>query len=315
MTERSSKTKKWMRFIRNGILISAAVHIVFLVAAASIVAIRSYFKPQATFYGDPPPRPRLEPQKLEMKVRVQDLQKRSSRPKLTPRIQARSPTALGLPDIKTPKQPKMRKVKRNYSTMGVSGLGLGMGGGVGTGAGGGAGGGIFGSRARLPGAWQGTIYVFDHIDRLRTPDGTYLQGANRRKQDGKIYTYNHNIAPRDFQEGFPGVTDQFEWFAIEYSATVDWSLAMAGEYDFRVEIDDGIIFQIDGKDVIVGDGFQGSRGRVVETGSANIPAGKRQLKLYYFQGPRFGIALKLEYTKKGRNAWKVFDLREVQALR
>ena len=305
---------RWVRWIRNGVLISLGIHLAFLAVAASIVAIRSSFKPQATFFGDPPPLPRLEPRKLEMKVRVQDLQKSSARPRLQPRILAMSPTELGLPEIKTKPKPVQQKVRRTYASVGLTGIGQGIGGGTGTGAGGGMGGGIFGSVGEMPGAWEGKIYLFDFIGRLRTEDGQWYDGRNKRKQMGRIYTYSHNIPRRNFSEGFPGISDQFEWFAIEYEAEVVWPAALAGDYEFRVTVDDGAIFQIDRKDVIVADGLLGGRGQETVSGTASITPGKHRLQLYYFQGPRHAIALVFEYRKTGSGAWRIFDLREVQKL-
>jgi hypothetical protein len=36
------------------------------------------------------------------------------------------------------------------------------------------------------------------------------------KPVGTIHTSSLNIPPRIFTDGFPGVTDRFEWFAIDY---------------------------------------------------------------------------------------------------
>lgn len=126
----------------RGLVFSVAVHIVAGVSALYIVAFTMRHKPQATFQGDPPPRPRLQPRKLEMKVRVQDLQKRSSRPRLQPRMVSMAPSDIALPEIKKDPKAQKRKVSRTFATMGVSGIGTGIGGGSGMGAGGGMGGGL-----------------------------------------------------------------------------------------------------------------------------------------------------------------------------
>jgi hypothetical protein len=147
----SVRLKRWGK---RALVVSIVVHLCFGVVSAFIIAMRMQHKPEAIFQADPPPRARLEPRKLEMKVRVQELQKRSARPQLQPRMLAMSPTDLGLPEIKTRKKAD-KKVQRNYAAMGVPGVGQGIGGGLGDGMGGGSG--FFG----LSGNSALTLYVVD----------------------------------------------------------------------------------------------------------------------------------------------------------
>src|SRR5690242_9927754 len=44
-----------------------------------------------------------------------------------------------------------------------------------------------------------------------------LPNFKKLKPVGSIYTTRLNIPPRSFTDGFPGVTDRFEWFAIDYN--------------------------------------------------------------------------------------------------
>ncbi len=48
------------------------------------------------------------------------------------------------------------------------------------------------------------------------PDGTdHMPDAiDKQKPDGVIYSEALDVPPRSFTEGFPGVTDRFEWFGI-----------------------------------------------------------------------------------------------------
>ncbi len=124
---------------RNATLVSILVHILLLIMAAFIVALSLPEKEEVEFVAPPPPRPRLEPRKLEMKVRVNQLTKRSARPKLQPRMMVNAPSDLALPEIKKMNRNKT-KIQRTFSTMGTAGLGSGVGGGFGTGMGGGMGG-------------------------------------------------------------------------------------------------------------------------------------------------------------------------------
>ncbi len=128
--------KKWAA---NSFAISVIAHAAIAVLAVFIVAMVYEDKPQAEFSSTPPPRPRMEPRKLEMKVRANQLQRRSSRPKLAPRLAAMTPSQIALPEIKKFSDSK-QKVKRNASVLGNVGNGLGIGGGFGDGLGGGGGG-------------------------------------------------------------------------------------------------------------------------------------------------------------------------------
>jgi hypothetical protein len=125
---------------RNAAIVSVVVHGLFIFMAFWIVAMTLPKKEEVEFVAAPPPRPRLEPRKLEMKVRVNQLTKRSSRPKLQPRMMVNAPSDMALPEIKKNPDAVKNKLQRNFSTMGVSGFGSGIGGGLGTGSGGGMGG-------------------------------------------------------------------------------------------------------------------------------------------------------------------------------
>lgn len=125
---------------RNAAIVSVIVHVILVVAGIFITVMVWPEKEETKFVAAPPPRPRLEPRKLEMKVRVNQLTKRSSRPKLQPRMMVNAPSDMALPEIKKNPDAVKNKLQRNFSTMGVSGFGSGIGGGLGTGAGGGMGG-------------------------------------------------------------------------------------------------------------------------------------------------------------------------------
>ncbi len=126
---------------RKSVVFSTIVHGLIVVLAGMIVALRpAPPKEEVEFIAPPPQRPRLEPRKLEMQVRVNQLTKRSSRPKLEQRMMVNAPSSLSLPEIKKSPDASKKKVQRNFSTMGTAGLGSGVGGGFGTGMGGGMGG-------------------------------------------------------------------------------------------------------------------------------------------------------------------------------
>lgn len=157
------------------------------------------------------------------------------------------------------------------------------------GAGGGEGGGEkaspFGSsRSRGP-SFVGEIFLIEPGTE-RLPD---FRGGGSQ---GKIYCESFDVAPRSFADGFPGLTDRFEWFAIRYRG--HFEAETSGRYKFRLLADDGARLFIDGKLAIDNDGLHAPRSvdRVVE-----LRAGVHELVLDYMQGPALDVALQLFVTR------------------
>lgn len=145
---------------------------------------------------------------------------------------------------------------------------------------------------------QGNIY-------LLRPNTDALPKFERLKPVGAIYTSSLNIPPRSFLEGFPGVTDRYEWFAIDYHGTF-W-IEQPGKYRFLLASDDGSKLYIDNKVVIDNDGIHAVQ---TETGMINLKAGSHRIRVSYFQGPRAGVALVLGVAAPGELRWRIFNTKE-----
>lgn len=111
---------------------------------------------------------------------------------------------------------------------------------------------------------------------------------------GSIYTKVLDIPTRSFTSGFPGVTDRFEWFAIQYTGT--FNVDKEGDYAFRLVSDDGSRLFIDGKKIIDNDGIHASQS---VSGNVYLASGQHSIEVDYFQGPRTEIALQLFWTPPG----------------
>jgi hypothetical protein len=111
-----------------------------------------------------------------------------------------------------------------------------------------------------------------------------------------------NIPSREFTEGFPGVTDRVEWFAIDYSGRF-W-VEKPGEYRFALTSDDGSKLYIDDQIVIDNDGLHTARRLEWK---ATLSRGVHRLRVSYFQGPRFQVALVLQVARPDED-WMVFDI-------
>jgi hypothetical protein len=118
---------------------------------------------------------------------------------------------------------------------------------------------------------------------------------------GSIYTTALNIWPQSFDEGFPNVTDRFEWFAIEYTGRV-W-IEKQGHYRFSLLSDDGAKLYLNNQIVIDNDGEHGAR---AISGSAILTRGVYEIKVEYFQGPRFTVALVLAVSPPGE-PWRILN--------
>ena len=154
---------------------------------------------------------------------------------------------------------------------------------------------VFGTTVVLPSGLKGEVYNLK-------PNTTKLPNFTHMKPVGVIYTNVLNIPPREFTTGFPGVTDRFEWFAIDYTGRF-W-VEKPGTYNFELTSDDGSTLYIDDHEVIDNDGAH-----VVATrwGDAALSGGIHSIRISYFQGRRYRLALILKVKGPGDAAWKVFS--------
>jgi hypothetical protein len=139
----------------------------------------------------------------------------------------------------------------------------------------------FGTTVVVAGELSGDIYYIH-------PGTRKLPNFRKMKRVGTIYTDSLNVPPRDFREGFPGLTSRIEWFAIDYTGRF-W-IEKPGVYGFSMQSDDGSILYIDDQVVIDNDGVHPPK---TLAGSVNLSGGIHRIRVSYFQGPRWQVALKL----------------------
>jgi outer membrane protein OmpA-like peptidoglycan-associated protein len=143
----------------------------------------------------------------------------------------------------------------------------------------------FGTAGNTPFALKGQIYYLEEgADHL--PDFTRLRPV------GTISTTTLNVPDQSFEQGFPGVTDRFEWFAIDYRGA--FAVPAPGMYRFRLTSDDGSRLIIDGRQVIDNDGVHAPD---AVDDSVRLDEGVHSIEVQYFQGPRFQVALVLEMAR------------------
>lgn len=148
--------------------------------------------------------------------------------------------------------------------------------------------GSFGSKD--PGLFnlKGTIYFLPQGSDSMPPD------LEKIKPAGVIYTDRLDVATRDFSDGFPGVTNRFEWFGLLY--TGQFQVDRPGEFTFKLVSDDGSRLWIDDKEVIDNDGTHGT---LDKEGTISLTRGPHAIKVWYYQGPATELALQLFVVAPG----------------
>jgi hypothetical protein len=145
----------------------------------------------------------------------------------------------------------------------------------------------FGQASWLDHALCGLIYYLAP-NTSRLPDLSFMRPV------GAIYARNLNVPRREWQEGFPGVSRRFEWFAIEYHGII--RAGIKGNYSLRLVSDDGSKLFIDDRPIINNDGMHEAQSAA---GSVYLDSGPHTIRIQYFQGPRFYVALQLYCTRQG----------------
>jgi hypothetical protein len=148
---------------------------------------------------------------------------------------------------------------------------------------------VFGTTVVIPSGLRGLVYHIHH-NAIELPDFGKLKPAGPA-----IYTSSLNLPPQDFKAGFPGVTKRNEWFAIDYTGRF-WIIS-PGTYNFSLLSDDGSKLYIDDQ-VVIDNNFQ--HPPLEKTGSVELSAGLHQIRVSYFQGPKFQIALVLKVAGPGQ---------------
>jgi len=136
-------------------------------------------------------------------------------------------------------------------------------------------------------------------------DAVYELPADMEEQkpEGIIYSTKLDVPVRNFTEGFPGVTDRFEYFGIVYTGVFE--ITEPGQYKFWLISDDGSRLWIDNQEIINNDGVHGEQS--VE-GDTTLNKGLHQIKIWYFQGPATEIALQLFVKRPSAEEEEIFDL-------
>src|SRR5262245_9237086 len=152
----------------------------------------------------------------------------------------------------------------------------------------------FGTTTASNSGFRGQIY---HLK----PESKKLPDFSKMKPVGSIYTPALNVPHRSFDEGFPGDTERFERVAIDYTERL-W-ISQPGTYRFAVESGAGSALYVDGKRIIRSDG---QHPVIEKAGEVKLKKGAHSIRVSYFQGPRFHVALVLRVAGPGEDEPRIF---------
>ncbi|MBY0370356.1 hypothetical protein K2X33_06690 [bacterium] len=117
----------------------------------------------------------------------------------------------------------------------------------------------------------------------------------------KFVAANINVPARDWNLGFPGVNNLLENFVINFRGKIN--LPLAGTYRFRTVSDDGVILFIDNNPLINNPYLHGPS--TDYSNNIALTAGNHDIKIVYAQGPRYYLALTLEWLPPGQSIWMI----------
>jgi hypothetical protein len=156
---------------------------------------------------------------------------------------------------------------------------------------------VFGTTVVIPSGLKGVIYYISH-------SAKNLTELEKDKPRGTIYTSSLNVPPQDYKLGFPGIAKRLEWFAIDYTGRF-W-IGKPGDYRWELTSDDGSMLYVDGNLVIDNGGLHVP---VTLTGTTHLAGGIHSIRVPYFQGIKFRVALVLKIAPPGED-FRVFSTEE-----
>ncbi len=143
----------------------------------------------------------------------------------------------------------------------------------------------FGSTQELMNSLKGQVFEL-----VNNGNNTTVADITGTASGNAFYTREINVPVRNFSDGFPGITDRYEWFGIRYDGTI--TAPVTGKYIFKLTSDDGAVLYINQQMVVNNDKVHSVKSA---TGEIELTAGQTyNICIKYFQGPRYQIALVVE---------------------
>ena len=118
--------------------VSVLIHVAVIALLGGVVVFKVLERPPAQFKPPPPPAKitKIEPRKLQHKIKIREQQQNSGRPRVSPRLTANRVSGISLPEIEVDPMavPVKTNIKKNIGkSFSMGGLGSGLGSGTGSG--------------------------------------------------------------------------------------------------------------------------------------------------------------------------------------
>ena len=112
--------------------VSVLIHVAVIALLGGVVVFKVLERPPAQFKPPPPPAKitKIEPRKLQHKIKIREQQQNSGRPRVSPRLTANRVSGISLPEIEVDPMavPVKTNIKKNIGkTFSMGGLGTGLG--------------------------------------------------------------------------------------------------------------------------------------------------------------------------------------------
>ena len=153
----------------------------------------------------------------------------------------------------------------------------------------------FGTTVVASSWFRGQIYHLHHW-------ATKLPDFRKMRPVGSIYTPVLDVKPTMFSSGFPGVTNRYEFFGIDY--TTRFWVGAPGRYRFALLADDGADLYIDDRLVIENDG---QHPPLEKLGEVELGPGIHSMHVPYYQGPKYLVALVLKVAGPSEKEFHIFS--------
>jgi outer membrane protein OmpA-like peptidoglycan-associated protein len=162
--------------------------------------------------------------------------------------------------------------------------------------------GAFGSIQKMDLSMEGKIFLLPQ--KPENERAVTLKDFDSLPSTGSVFADKWDIPSRSFTEGFPGVTNRFEWFSITYQGSI--YIPATGRYAFRLSSDDGSKLFLDDVLVIDDDGVHPMTDK---SATVTLNQGNHGFRLRYFQNPPVQIGLQL-FVKEPGGQEKIFALQD-----
>ncbi len=156
----------------------------------------------------------------------------------------------------------------------------------------------FGTTVVIPSGLQGVVYFISHAAK------NLAELGRKDKPRGTVYTTSLNVPSQDYKLGFPGIAKRLEWFAIDYTGRF-W-IGKPGLYRWELTSDDGAMLYVDDTLVIDNGGLHVP---VTLHGTTELSGGIHTIRVPYFQGLKFHVALVLKIAGTGED-YRIFSTEE-----